>query len=78
MLHRDSLYCVATHALCEAPLQPVTPLYCVSIAAKSSRAQLAPFAPWGIKHHPHIRLSLGHGSDTLCKNLGHHPKRQAF
>ena len=24
-------------------------------------------AAWGIKHHPHTGLSLGHDSDTNCK-----------
>jgi len=52
-----------------------------STAAKFSRLQLASqtsivsFAPWGIELHWHTRLSPGHGSDTACKDLGHHPKR---
>ena len=28
--------------------------------------------------NPHIRLSLGYGSDTTCEDLRHHLKRPAF
>ena len=46
-----------------------------SIAAKSSRFRPASWGPtasiWRIEDHPHIQLSLGHGSDTTGKDLGH-------
>ena len=97
---RDPLHCIEAHALCEAGLQPVTPLHRVgdgtpyveqehcSQILESQLALSGPFTapsasgralrPGGIEHHPHTRLSKGHGSDTICKDLGHHPKRLAF
>ena len=53
-----------------------------STAVKSSKAQgpnnRAFLRPFGVEHHPHTRLSLGHGSNTTCKDLEYFTKRLGF
>jgi len=62
---------IAKEHHCQISREPnisFTGAYCAFCASRVGRP-IAPLCHWGIyivKHHPHTRLSSGHGSNTTC------------